>query len=291
MVSGYVSWPNPQNPIWQFSWGLTSDPEGIAIYGARFRRHLVLYKASIPSLRVQYDGPNPCGPYKDPLNEADAQAQAPCYFSKVCSYSINLFGLSGIRVQAFHRIGQYRLIERWDFMENGWVYPRLYSSGLQCPRDHRHHVYWRFDFDINEATPNLVLEYNTNTPNLGYGPGWHKKAFEISRLKNPTYKRSWAIADKTTWRGYHLLPGVNDGYADSFSHYDLVVLRYHYAEDKHGNQGDAYDDALGPYLNGENIDGQDVVLWYVSHLFHHVEGGGDEWHGVGPSLAPFRNWW
>ena len=39
------------------------------------------------------------------------------------------------------------------------------------------------------------------------------------------------------------------------------------------------------------IDGQDVVLWYAGHLGHRAAEGGDEWHGVGPALAPFRNWW
>lgn len=49
------------------------------------------------------------------------------------------------------------------------VYPRLYSSGLQCNYNHRHHTYWRFDFDIDGADQDLVLEYNSNTPDLGYG--------------------------------------------------------------------------------------------------------------------------
>ena len=214
MVSGNIVWPNPNQPVWQFSWGLTPDPEGIVVYGARFR--LVLYKASIPSLRVQYDG-NHCGPYKDPLTERNARGHSPCYFSKVCLYSIVRYGVPGIRVQAYNEIGYYRLIERWDFMQNGRIYPKLYSSGLQCNYNHRHHTYWRFDFDIDGAAQDLVLEYNSNTPDLGYDPGWHKKSVEISRSRNATYRRSWAIADKGSWRGYHLLPGSNDGNADSFS--------------------------------------------------------------------------
>jgi hypothetical protein len=200
-------------------------------------------------------------------------------------------GQQSLRVQAFHRIGEYRILEQWIFLANGWIYPRLYSAGLQCPYDHRHHQYWRFDFDINGSIQDLVLEYNTNTPDLGYGPGWHKQGIEISRLKNPTYSRSWAIVDKTSWRGYHLLPGSHDGVADNFSNRDLWIMQYHYDEDRRGNQGGPWSDALSPYLNGENIDGQDVVLWYVGHLAHRAAEGGDEWHGVGPALAPFNNWW
>jgi hypothetical protein len=290
MVSGNVMWPSSNNRIWEFAWSLTHDPEGIVIYGARYRGHLVLYKASLPSLRVQHDN-NGCGPWKDPLMDYNAQGYWPCYTSKVCLYNYFDAGQPSLRVQAFHRIGQYKLLERWTFLRNGWIYPRLYSSGLQCNLDHRHHVYWRFDFDINGSTQDLVLEYNTNTPNIGYGPGWHKRGIETSRRKNPTFRRSWAIADKTSWRGYHLLPGRHDGVADSFSNRDLWIMLYHYNEDSRGNQGDAWDDGLSQYLNGENIDGQDVVLWYAGHLAHHSAEGSDEWHEAGPALAPFRNWW
>jgi Cu2+-containing amine oxidase len=88
-----------------------------------------------------------------------------------------------------------------------------------------------------------------------------------------------------------LLPGRHDGVADSFSNRDLWIMLYHYNEDSRGNQGDAWDDGLSQYLNGENIDGQDVVLWYAGHLAHHSAEGSDEWHEAGPALAPFRNWW
>src|SRR3712207_7565211 len=48
-------------------------------------------------------------------------------------------------------------------------------------------------------------------------------------------------------------------------------------------------DGLQPYLNGEDVDGQDVVVWYSGHLFHTAHAGGDEWHYVGPTLTPFRS--
>jgi Cu2+-containing amine oxidase len=211
-------------------------------------------------------------------------------FSKVKIYS-NWQGIPRLTLESFYRIGNYRLIQKWIFAQNGWIYPRLLSSGLQYPADHRHHVYWRFDFDIDGSTNDLVLEYNSNTPNLGYGPGWHKKTVEIMRRKNPSFSRSWAIADKQSWRGYHIIPGANDGTVDSFSNQDLWIMRYRYNEDKHGNQGSAYGDDLIGYINGEAIDGQDVVLWYCAHLNHHAAEGGDEWHWAGPYLAPFRNWW
>jgi ribonuclease BN (tRNA processing enzyme) len=70
----------------------------------------------------------------------------------------------------------------------------------------------------------------------------------------------------------------------------LWALKYHGAEDKNGQQGSAGTDGLAAYLNAEDIDGDDVVAWYAGHLLHHAHHGGDDWHGVGPNLAPFDNW-
>jgi Cu2+-containing amine oxidase len=289
-ASGSVVWPSPAEPLWRLNWNLADSPdeEGIVISQAFYRGHEVFYKASLPSLRVQYDGP--CGPYKDPLNYNNSQTTTRCPTANVCVYSYVSYGLRGLGVESYHRIGAYRLTHRWVFWEDGQVYPRLYSAGLQCNDNHRHHAYWRFDFDIDGAANNLVLEYNTYTDNTGWGKGWHAKTTEISRLKNPASQRSWAVMNKSSGRGYHILPGPDDGQADPFSNRDLWVMLYHGAEDTHGRQGTAWSDDLQPYLNGEPVDGRDVVVWYCGHLAHEAHAGGDEWHHVGPNLIPFGHW-
>jgi hypothetical protein len=285
--AGSVNWP-PGQDLWRFNWRLADSPdeEGIVIRSAYFRNRQVFYKASLPSLRVQYSGQ--CGPYKDPLNYNNAQPTSACPGSRVCVYSYASGGQGALGLDSYHRIGAYRLTHRWVFWESGWVMGRLYSAGLQCNYDHRHHAYWRFDFDIEGSSRDLLLEHNNYTANIGWGPGWHAKTKEISRLKYPTSARSWAIMDKTTGRGYHILPGPNDGVADSFSTRDIWALSYRGSEDRYGRQGTASSDGLDPYLTQDNIDGQDVVLWYCAHLRHRAEHGGDDWHGVGPNLAPFR---
>src|SRR5690606_16635020 len=126
--------------------------------------------------------------------------------------------------------------------------------------------------------------------NTGWGPGWHTKNNEITRVKNPASQRSWAILDTGSGRGYHVLPGADDGFADAFSTSDLCVPRYRCSEDRNGRHGSAASDGLGTYLTGENTNGQDVVLWYCGHLNHHAAHGGDDWHAVGPNLAPCGPW-
>jgi Cu2+-containing amine oxidase len=286
--AGSVLWPSVREPLWRFNWRLADSPdqEGVVIRNASYRDHQVFYKASLPSLRVQYDGR--CGPYKDPLNYDNAHTTTACPAQRVCLYTYTSGGQRALTVQSYHTIGAYRLTHRWVFWEDGAVMARLYSAGLQCPYNHRHHAYWRFDFDLDGAGSDVVLEYNTSTPDQGYGPGWHGKRHEIARVKSPSSRRSWAVMDQRTGRGYHILPGVHDGQADPFSYRDLWVLRYHGAEDRHGQQGDASADGLQAYLNGEDVDGKDVVVWYCGHLSHEAHGGGDEWHHVGPDLIPFR---
>jgi Cu2+-containing amine oxidase len=114
--------------------------------------------------------------------------------------------------------------------------------------NHRHHVYWRFDFDIDGSRNDLVLEHNTYTVDAGWGPGWFAQTRETKRWKNPSSQRSWAIMEKGVVRGYHVLPGPNDGTRDAFSTGDLWVLRYHADEDRYGQQGSASNDQLGPVL-------------------------------------------
>jgi hypothetical protein len=287
--AGSMTWPSPGEALWTFDWRLADypDEEGIVIRSVRYRGRQLLYKASLPSLRVQYDGP--CGPYKDPLNYNNAQPTSRCPSNRVCAWSYTSGGLRALTIESYHKIGSYRLTHRWVFWEHGVLMARLYSAGLQCNHDHRHHAYWRFDFDIENATRDLALEYNTYTPNAGWGPGWSPHLTETVRLKNPPSRRSWAVLDRDSGRGYHLQPG-DDGTADAFSTGDFWVLRYNGAEDLNGRQGSAANDQLSNYLTGESADAQDLVLWYTGHLFHHAAHGGDEWHSVGPNLIPFTNW-
>ncbi|NVK76619.1 hypothetical protein [Streptomyces morookaense] len=78
--------------------------------------------------------------------------------------------------------------------------------------------------------------------------------------------------------------------ADAQPPADLWLLRHHGSEDRHGRQGSAAADGLGAYLNGEDTDGQNLVVWYCGHLVHHVDDAGRDRHAVGPGLVPLGPW-
>jgi hypothetical protein len=276
-VSGSVNWP-PEAPVWKFVWQLLDgDTEAIAFRDVYFKGKKVFHKASLPMIRVRYD--SGAGPYKDQLGIANMQGP-------VKVYEHNQSGFRHLVVESYHRIGRYHLVNRWFFRQDGLILPQLHSAGLQHNSTHQHHVYWRFDFDVGGSANNLALEHTPGqSTNWGYGPGWRpmpgEEAFWFAN-------RSWAVINKGSGLGYIINRGQFDGRADSFSNIEGAAVLYRGTEDLRGGLGSSIDDGIYQHVTGENIDGKDVVLWYVAHLNHFYHGPEFEWHVCGPLLWPQR---
>jgi hypothetical protein len=285
-VSGQVSWP-PEAPVWTFRWEvIDGDSEAIAFRDVQFRGRKVFHKASLPMIRVQYDSAH--GPYKDSLSIRNMKGP-------VKVYEHLQSGFRHLVVESYHTgydLGRYRLVNRWMFRIDGLILPQLVSAGLQHPSTHRHHVYWRFDFDIAGAANNLALEHPpTSSTNWGYGPGWRpipgeQQTYGFSSA-TPWWPSAWAVINKPTVIGYMIEPGPRDGMADDFSNFVMSLNAYHGREDLKGRLGTPSDDQVWKHIDGESVDGQDVVFWYVAHLHHHYPGPEFEWHACGPLLWPF----
>lgn len=276
-VSARVSWP-PEAPVWTFLWDVVDgDSEAIAFRDMHFRGKKVCHKASLPMIRVHYD--SGAGPYKDSLSTGNMQGP-------VKVYEHNQSGFRHLVVESYHKIGRYHLVNRWFFRNDGLILPQLHSAGLQHPSTHQHHVYWRFDFDIQEAANNLALAHMNVGGDWGYGPGWMPLPSETWQVTISA--SSWAILNKQTNLGYVIDRGPNDKPSDAFEPADMYVVAYHGAEDLKGRLGTAYEAQIFTHINNENIDGRDVVFWYVAHLHHNYPGPEDEWHVCGPLLWPVR---
>lgn len=158
---------------------------------------------------------------------------------------------------------------------------------------HHHHAYWRFDFDIETAHNHLLREFN-DPPLIGSSK-WHSKNYEIRRMRDPSRKRRWGVTNKSSKRGYTIIRGSNDGVTAAtpdwpFSAGDVWIVRYRGSELDDG-QGLTTDPAkakadIDKFVNGQSIDGRDVVIWYGAH-FTHDEGGPQVSHIVGPDLKPY----
>ena len=90
--------------------------------------------------------------------------------------------------------------------------------------------------------------------------------------------------DPATNRGYLIERGPHDRPSDAFEPADMYVVAYHGAEDLKGRLVTAYAAQISTHISNENIDGQDLVSWYVAHLHHQYHGPEFEWHVCGPLL-------
>ena len=310
------------NTLWTFQVVRPSASSGtngsaIELQHVRYKGKQVLYRAHVPILNIQYlNAGGGCGPtYRDWQNqEACFQATGtdPLPGFRLCSSPATTIFDTGsdsgnFRGVAIYKQGQevvlvselaagwYRYISIWRFHADGTIRPRFAFGATDNPctcQTHHHHVYWRFDFDIETAANNLVEEFND--PILVGNSHWHKKVYEIRRSRDAAHKRKWKVSNTVTGSGYELIPGANDGKADAYGIGDLWILRYKSSEIDDG-QGFTKDPALSfAHLDkfkspAELVENQDVVLWYSGHFLHDETHAGGQPHIIGPDLKPV-NW-
>ncbi|MDQ5824100.1 MAG: hypothetical protein M3441_07790 [Chloroflexota bacterium] len=293
-----------------------TNGSGVELRYLDYRGKRVLYRAHVPILNIEYfqDGIDAdCGPtYRDWQNaencfEANGQDFTPGF--RLCpdpaktildsgsdagnfaGVAIYVEGQEVVMVSEMEA-GWYRYISEWRLHVDGTIRPRFgfAATDNRCTcSDHHHHVYWRLDFDIRSAGNNVAEEFN-DLP-LSGGSNWHTKRFEVRRPRDNGRKRKWRVRNTETNEGYELVPGPNDGDADTYGVGDLWVLRYRGTEldDGQGFTSDPIESRakIDRFVNGELVEDTDVVLWYSGHFRHSPHGHGS--HIVGPDLVPF-NW-
>jgi hypothetical protein len=151
--------------------------------------------------------------------------------------------------------GWYRYSLRWEFYDDGTVMPTFgfgtYNTSCSGAT-HRHHAYWRFDFDIDDAGNDTVSQVGGSLS----GP--------ISQEAERTWEEggvSWEVRDSVSSRGYRLTPGAQDQLlaVDTFSKNDLMVTLYHSSELSDSGGGCAINP--GSIVNAAVVD-TDVVMYY-----------------------------
>ena len=321
-VSGYCVSPNKINwpasdPVWSLCWvsppaSSGVDGSGLELRHVFYRGRRVFWRAHLPILNVKYD-PGGCGgsdlSYRDWQNQLVAfeanNVLSPGYAEPttpprtVCDHpGTDAGSFAGVAVEKRSdrlilstqiRAGWYRYIQKWIFLLDGTIETRMGFTAVDhpcTPLSHNHHVYWRFDFDIEGASNDLIQEYKRWWI-FGW---WSSKPYETNRRNRPSRRRKWRVRDKGTGRGYKLTPGSSDRVADTWAVADMWALRYHGDEiDDGGATGGSNGDAahMNNYISGENINGRDVVLWY--HAWARHEGAAD-CEIVGPTLRRVRSW-
>jgi len=308
---------------------------GIEVRDVKYRGKSVLKRGHVPVLNVQYN-PATCGPYRDWQWQEDAfatpasgntdvapgiRAVAPGQvattvletgvdtgnFNGVAAYVQNTqYGPELVLVTEL-QAGWYRYINEWRFATDGTIRPR-YGFGAtnnSCVCDvHNHHAYWRFDFDVVQAN-NKAFWLERGRKFL------QPLSTELTQVRNIATNRSILIQNATGDEAYTVVPGRLDGTVDAFGVSDFWVLRYKNVAGGTPVQNELDDGEtcvnctnstapirITPYINGESIVGQDLVVWYAAHFIHsdganmldpnrspEVLSGS---HVVGPDLRPVR---
>jgi len=315
-----ISWPE-ESPVWEFCVVRPEDSSGpsgsgLEIRNAHYRGILVLKRGHVPILNVDYDE-NGCGCFRDWLDSERAYLTdnhiEPGYFEPpfpaetVCDHATSpsippgdcpwdIPGgscLEGVSAEFFPdhlllttqaQAGWYRYSMRWEFYEDGTILPTFgfgtYNTSCSGAT-HRHHAYWRFDFDIDGSDGDTVTQEGGTLP----GP--------INQEAERTWENppvAWRVDDSQSCRGYRLVPGTQDMLleADAFSKNDLMVALYH--ADELGDSGGGCDVNEDSIVNGEAVADTDVVMYY--------RGGVQDVVGVdihvckvaGPTLTPIGDW-
>lgn len=281
---------------------------GVELRDVFYRGRKVLARAHVPILNVRYDN-DVCGPYRDwQYDESFLQAsgtdvapgfrQATSAPQTIIQSGRDAGNFRGTAVwtsgeettlTAELEAGWYRYISQWTFHTNGTIKPRFGFASVQntCVCNvHHHHAYWRLNFDIGGAGRNFV-QRSTAT-------GWQVVSKEAVAYRDPQLTTRWRVGNRDQPLRYEIRPNPNDGTAKASSDWpfpvgDLWFLRYRASEI---DDGAATKQAgLNRFIQGEPINGYDVVVWYAAHFTHDQgadeEAGGTD-HVVGPDLVAVR---
>lgn len=225
------------------------------------------------------------------------------YYSRMLiGYDLSLLSVS--------TSGDYNYIVQWVFQDDGAIVPSVGASGqLQrygsdpqygwvtgpIPISHFHNYWWRLDFDIDGLANDLVeeIQFNQSSDGLRHTVAVRPLTVETAAVHNPQLQRSWRVRDTVVKNAEnrpisYQIEALSSGHdfhgpaIEPFSQSDLYVTRAHVCErfPSHNPTLNGCGDDVTDFVNGEDVNGQDVVVWYgVS--FHHLPRSEDEtWMNV-----------
>jgi hypothetical protein len=274
-TTGHVDWNG-----FSFDWAIENN-SGVTVRNVSANGTLYLHSMSMPVIRVEYDG-NACGPFMDRISPNFINQNAGNYV-RIDSPSANTLNVWIDATIASYRLRQYFIFQKSVIfgVTNYIITARLYSSGLQCVTNHRHHPYWRIDADVAGAGGDQIRQTRTDGTTV-------VRDVEFSFDKNWAPATSYiTVNDQATGRYLQIVPPP-DNNADSFATRDYYGRRYNgmehvpWAASVPGftDQGDL----LFESQNLESILNTDVVVWSAAHLNHPASLGSAQWVFVGPNL-------
>lgn len=242
---------------WTIHWRLT-ESAGLLIYLASFRGRRVLWEASLPYVTIDHqrqnlslddDGGESHGPFWMPLGVR----------SLVGSIRKSDFR-GGFELAADFQTGPYRYTQLWRFHEDGRLAPWLMIHGGGLHEAHTYHPHWRFDFDIDGALGDALEHFEGGRWQRVDQEGWIPHTGEAD-------ERGLA------WRQIDFGSGAQVGIRPhAWEDAELFAIRFHEGEwAPYTPRSEAGAQPFpAAYVGAEDIDDQDITLWYVAHV--HYDG-------------------
>ncbi|HPY40593.1 MAG TPA: hypothetical protein PLM98_08750 [Thiolinea sp.] len=233
----------------------------------------------------------------------------------VQAYTLSLFSTS--------QIGSYNYLPRWDFFDNGTMELNVGATGLlqrfglgsqpdmgwpignnKIGLSHLHNFFWRLDFDLaGNGKNDYIQEINFVPDSGGLKAQQETLSQEAGRDVNPQTMRTWIVADKDLKNSAgsplaYEIQLYQSGQRDvgppeeAFTEHDIYFTKAKECERfaSHNSGADVCARDLATYVDGEALEGQDIIVW-PSTSFYHIPRTEDapymnvHWSGI--RLKPF----
>jgi len=261
---------------WSFDYTVGGRLDGVSLTKVKYKGVDILGKASLPVMRVFYDNDD-CGPYADRIG-GDLTPVSWANDDLVVLREFTQAGRQWLEIGIQDTIGDYVIYQSWYLSADGILDGHIFSKGLQCNTNHIHYPYWRLDFDLAGVENDQLRKFG--------GSDWQTVSTEFNDDVTAANDHRWQVRDTVTGdsvniefgaAGWNSIDGSvipEDDYANNL----IFGRRYSSRENRGWTHG-----ALSelPYNDGEDIDGQDIVVWYKSYMPHSASDGPDLWHSTG----------
>jgi primary-amine oxidase len=189
---------------------------------------------------------------------------------------------SAVSLWSSAQMGTANYVIRWLLKDDGTIEPALGVGGAPMIGEgaHLHNAFWRLDVDVDGPENDAVEEFYRLSPGYADGTvgvsGWTPLLRETYRPDDLGTFRKWRVTDtrnknaRDLATSYELVPSPGDGSLrttedEGYMRGELWVTRNN-AQERYVSTDSA--DLLSAYVNGEEIQGADVVLWYAMHAYH-----------------------
>ncbi len=231
------------------------------------------------------------------------------------------------------KIGAYNYIPSWRFMDDGAIEPGVGATGAlqrygsanleehgwlvsdnKVGIAHLHNFFWKLDFDLGGTSrDDYVEELDFVQQNGRSSLVTQRFTREAARKIDPSRLRLWRVVDghlknsKGLPMSYEIrLPQAEyqdiGPSSEPFTHNDFYVTRYKACElfASHNPGGEGCVDNLAGFVNGENLQGEDLVVWPSTTFYHmpraedaprmdahwsHISITPRDWHAANPLSA------